>query len=49
MIQCNDFSSLNNNLEQRLQDAEADVYLARIEKTALAKRIITLEINNRGL
>lgn len=49
MIQRNEFSSLNNDLKQRLHDAEADVYLARIEKTALAKRFNTLALENRGL
>lgn len=37
-----------NNLERRLLDTEEDTRHVQIEKTALAERIKTLELENRS-
>lgn len=38
-----------NDLNRRRQDAEDEVSIAYMEKTALPERIKTLEMKNRGL
>lgn len=43
-----ELSFLYKDLKRRLQDVEAKVHLARVERNVLAERIITLELKNKG-